>query len=139
MNEQLSLGKLQGLISRCPFQTWLGLRATAITAEGAELEIPWREELMSSPEAQSTHGGIIATLVDAVGCYSIAAQLGYTVATVDMRVDYHQVAKPGRLRALGKVLKIGRLVAVAEAQILDNGGQLVASGKIVYRNKRNSG
>ena len=139
MSEQLTLEQLQALISRCPFQAWLGLRATAITADGVELEIPWREELMSSPEAQSAHGGVLATLVDAAGCYAITPRLGYTVPTVDMRVDYHRVAKPGPLRAHGKVLKIGRLVAVTEARILDASDQLVASGKIVFRNKRNSG
>ena len=135
----LSVEELQKLVTRCPFQAWLGLRVTNIRPDLTVLELPWREELMSSPEARSTHGGVLASLIDTAGCCAVAANLGYTVPTVDMRVDYHRVAGPGRLVAEGRPLKIGKLVAFAEAKIFDGAGELVASGKIVYRHKRNSG
>jgi uncharacterized protein (TIGR00369 family) len=134
----LSIEQIQKLVSRCPYQAWLGLKVIESDREHTVLELPWREELMSSPEQRSTHGGVLAALIDAGGCYAIAASLGYTVPTVDMHVDYHRVAKPGPLVAHGRPIKIGRLVAVAEARITDGDNRLIASGKVVYRNKRNS-
>lgn len=138
MENRLAIAQVQQLVSRCPYQSWLGLKVTGFDREYTVLELPWRDELMGSPEQRTVHGGVLAALIDAAGCYSIAANLGYTVPTVDMRIDYHRVARPGELVARGRAIKIGKLVAVAEVRITDSDNRLIASGKIVYRNKRNS-
>ncbi|MGE5103375.1 MAG: PaaI family thioesterase, partial [Betaproteobacteria bacterium] len=54
------------------------------------------------------------------------------VPTIDMRVDYHRAAMPGDLVARGKLVKWGSQYAVAEAQVIDKDGALVASGRGVY-------
>jgi len=51
------LDKFQAVMSRCPFNKWLGLEARKVSEEGVEIFLPWRDELLSSPEAQSMHGG----------------------------------------------------------------------------------
>lgn len=136
MENVLTHEQLQALVSRCPFNKWLSLELLAITDEGVELMIPWREELTSSPEVESVHGGILATLIDN-GCgYAIAARVGFSVPTVDMRVDYHNVAKPGKLITKATTLKIGRLVAVAVAKIYDDKNKLIASGRTIHMLKR---
>jgi len=49
-----------------------------------------------------------------------------------LRVDYHRAAMPGDLVARGKVIKFGSAISVAEAQIFDESGNLLASGRGVY-------
>jgi len=49
-----------------------------------------------------------------------------------LRVDYHRAAMPGDLVARGKVIKFGSAISVAEAQVFDEGGNLLASGRGVY-------
>jgi uncharacterized protein (TIGR00369 family) len=54
------------------------------------------------------------------------------VPTIDMRVDYHAAAMPGDLTVRGKVVKWGSQFSVAEAQIFDQQGKLLASGRGTY-------
>lgn len=51
---------------------------------------------------------------------------------MDLRVDYHRAAMQGDLTCRGKVVKFGGQISVAEAQILDGEGRLLASGRGVY-------
>ena len=127
-----SLEKFQAMMSRCPFNRWLGLQALSFSAEGVEIRLPWRDELLSSPEAQSMHGGVLASVIDAAGSYAVAARVGRGIPTVDLRIDYHRIARPGDYTARGRVIHLGRTLATAEAQVYDAAGTLVASGRGAY-------
>jgi uncharacterized protein (TIGR00369 family) len=127
-----SLEHFQALMSRCPFNRWLQLQAKAVGPEGVDIAMPWRDELMSSPEAQSMHGGVLASLIDAAASYSVAVHVGRGIPTVDLRIDYHKVAKPGDYLAKGRAIQIGRTLSFGEAQVYDARGVLVASGRGVF-------
>jgi uncharacterized protein (TIGR00369 family) len=60
------------------------------------------------------------------------SKTGRGVPTVDLRVDYHRAAMQGDLTCVGKVIRFGSQVSVSEAQILDDSGKLLASGRGVY-------
>jgi uncharacterized protein (TIGR00369 family) len=119
-------------LKRNHFCNWMNL--DIISAGDGEVEVyaPWREELISNPDARFTHGGILATLVDTAASFAIATRLGRPPQTVDMRVDYHSVAKPGDLIARGKIIRLGRTIATAEAVIDDGGNKLIASGRATF-------
>lgn len=127
-----SLEKLQAMMSRCPFNRWLGLQALAVSVAGVQILLPWRDELLSSPEAQSMHGGVLASVIDAAGAYAVAAIVGRGIPTADLRIDYHRVAKPGDYTVKGRVIHFGRTLCTAEAQVYDTDGVLVASGRGAY-------
>lgn len=131
-NELLTVHQLQSVVDRSPFNRWLGMTVESVTADGITLRIRWREELISAPERQSTHGGIIATLIDGSCDYAIAARVGHAVPTVDLRVDYHRTATPGDLIAHASVVNLGGTVAVAESRIVDTSDRLIASGRGLY-------
>jgi uncharacterized protein (TIGR00369 family) len=122
--EKLSLAR--------PFHRWLGMTVIAVDERGIEIEIGSREEIMSNPELQSTHGGILATLVDTAAGYTVITRLGRGAPTIDLRVDYHKPAKPGVLRARGTLISYGATIAVAEAKVYAGNNMLVASGRGVY-------
>lgn len=124
--------ELQGIVDRSPLNHWLGMKIEAVDGDGITLTVKWREELISSPTRQSTHGGILATLVDGAGDYAVAARIGRAVPTLSLQVDYHRTAKPGDLRAVAEVVHLGRTAATAQVRVFDLSGRLLASGRGVY-------
>jgi uncharacterized protein (TIGR00369 family) len=125
----LGFAELEALVRDCAYHVWLGVRLVSLDAAGVVIEMPWREEFVSDTQRRYTHGGILASLIDLSADYAIAAQLGRGVPTVDLRVDYHRPAFPGRLVAHAKVVKLGSTLASAEAHIFDENSHLVASGR----------
>lgn len=123
--------EIQARLLKGPYHQWLGLQVLAVGDGSIELGATWREEWVVNPEGGYTHGGILATLVDLTADWALVSRTGRGVPTIDLRVDYHRPAR-GNLRATGKVIKFGRQFSVAEAQIFDAEGQLVASGRGVY-------
>ncbi|MDD9878300.1 MAG: PaaI family thioesterase [Magnetovibrio sp.] len=115
-----------------PFHKWLGLELTEMTEDGIEIRVPWREEFVVNVDVGYTHGGILATLIDVAADYAIAAKLGRPVPTIDMRVDYHRAAMKGDLVVHAQALKLGGSFSTGEAQVYDEAGKLLASGRGVY-------
>jgi uncharacterized protein (TIGR00369 family) len=130
-NELMDTEVLRGFLNVSPFQTWLGLTLEDVREDGVDIAMPFREELLSNPTARTVHGGILATLVDLTGLYSVLATTTPVMATVDLRVDYHRPALPGPLLAKGTIIKLGRKLSSAETRIF-SGDKLVASGRGVY-------
>jgi uncharacterized protein (TIGR00369 family) len=132
MSEELSLEQVQALITRAPYHQWLGIKVLGVHPDGIELKATWREEWVVNPERRYTHGGILAALIDLAADYALIGHTGRGVPTIDMRVDYHAAAMPGDLTVRGKVVKWGSQFSVAEAQIFDQQGKLLASGRGTY-------
>jgi len=128
----LDFQALDEMVRDAPFHRWLGVTLKALSAQGVEILLPWREEFVSDAKVRYTHGGILAALIDLAGDYAIAAKLGRGVPTIDMRIDYHRTALPGPLVARANVIKIGSTLATAEAQVFDNSDKLIASGRGAY-------
>ncbi len=78
----------------------------------------------------SVHGGVISALLDtAAGCsvHSVLAA-GEMYTSLDLTVKFLRAVTvdSGRLRAVGSVVQRGRRTALAEAQLFDESGRLVA-------------
>ena len=132
MSEVPSVDDVQKLLSRGPFHQWLGLKVIAVGSGTIELTATWREEWVVNPDRGYTHGGILATLVDLTADWAMVSKTGRGVPTIDLRVDYHSAAMPGDLTARGKVIRWGKQVSTSEAQIFDQEGKLLASGRGTY-------
>ena len=128
----IGLEKLQERLIANKFNDWMGLSITKLDEESIEISLKWREEMISNPKARWTHGGILGALVDVTADFMIAAKLGAPAPTVDLRIDYHRAATPGDLKAVGRIIRIGRTFSTAEAEVLDSEGKLIASGRGVY-------
>ena len=130
--EKLTREKVEEMILRAPYHQWLGLKVTALHDDGIELTATWREEWVVNKERRYTHGGVLAALVDLAADWAMVAKTGRGVPTIDLRVDYHSAALPGDLVAKGKIVRMGGQVSTAEAQIFDQAGKLLASGRGTY-------
>lgn len=128
----MTLEEVQALIDRGPYLRWLGLKVLALEKESIEVRATWREEWVANPKLEQTHGGILAALIDFAADFALVGSVGGPVPTIDMRVDYHRLAKPGDLTVKGRVIKLGRQFSVCEAQVFDLAGAMIASGRGTY-------
>jgi len=119
-------------VEHSPFHRLLGLELVRAQDGDVEMRLPWREEFRRADDSEWYHGGIISALVDIAGDYAIASRLGRWVATIDLRVDYLRPALQGELTALAHAVKVGRTVAVADVELRDAKGAVVAIGRCAY-------
>lgn len=78
------------------------------------------------------HGGVYSTLVDAAGfwaCYSLL-EPGLGLTTVELKLNYLAPTKEGRLIGLGRCIKQGRNLGLADARIEDAEGRILAYGMV---------
>lgn len=132
MAEELTLERVQELITRAPYHRWLGLKVVALSDDGIELTATWRDEWVVNPERGYAHGGVLATLVDLGADWAMVSKTGRGVPTIDLRVDYHAAALPGDLTIRGTVVRMGSQFSTAEARVFDAQGKLLASGRGTY-------
>ncbi len=132
MSDDISIEKVQALITRAPYHQWLGLKVLAVSDDGIDLRATWREEWVVNPDRRYTHGGVLAALVDLAADWALVKRTGRGVPTIDLRVDYHAAAMPGDLMVKGRVVKAGGQFSTAEARVYDAQGKLLASGRGTY-------
>jgi uncharacterized protein (TIGR00369 family) len=122
-----------------PFMRFLGLTLVRSERGLVEIRLPFREEFMRQDGSDWYHGGIISALADIVGDYAVITEAGVGVPTIDLRVDYLRPARRGDLLAIGRTVRMGRTVSVADVEIRDATGTLVAMGRAVYASPRTDG
>lgn len=130
--ERHELADLRKMLHLAPFHRWLRVDVVDLTERELILEMPWREEIISNPMTGSAHGGILSALIDLTGLYTVNALGGTARATADLRIDFHRPATAGPLRTIGRVVKLGKQLSVAETRIEDVAGRLLASGRGAY-------
>ena len=115
-----------------PFMRFLGLKLVRSEPGMVEVQLPFREEFMRQDGSDWYHGGVISALADIVGDYAVITETGVGVPTIDLRVDYLRPARRGDLLGIGRTVRVGKTVSVADVEIRDTTGTLVAIGRAVY-------
>ena len=118
-----------GLLPPAPIVATLGMIDFTVVAPGA-VEVALVPEQRHYNPLGSVHGGVISALLDtAAGC-SVHATLavGEAYTSLDLTVKFLRpvTIATGRVRAVGEVLQRGRRTALAQAQLVDGEGRLLA-------------
>ena len=138
MSEEITLERVQELITRAPYHRWLGLKVVALDDDGIELRATWRDEWVVNPDRGYAHGGVLAALLDLGADWAMVRKTGRGVPTIDLRVDYLRPARRGDLLATGRTVRVGKTVSVADVEVRDAAGTLVAVGRACYASPRPS-
>jgi uncharacterized protein (TIGR00369 family) len=130
----LTAAEIQTMLDVSPFNTFLGL--TVISADPEKQEVtmrtPMRAEFERRPGSKQWHGGVIASVIDTVGDFAVGMVVGRGLPTVNFRVDYLKPAVDTALVAVSRVRRAGKSVGVADVDVFDERGALLAIGRGTY-------
>ena len=111
-----------------PAAVLLGWKLEAVDPDAGTIELSFtaREEFLN-PAGQVQGGFLAAMLDDTLGPALVATLAdGEWAPTISLNVQFVRPAKPGRLRALGRVVRRGRDIAFLAGELLD-GEEVVAT------------
>ena len=132
---------------RLPFNRVLGITVTSVTSDGGTMAFSTRKDLIGNIFHRTLHGGVISSVLDAVGGLTASASLVVRAAglseekvkamfaqvgTIDLRVDYLRPGRGERFTASGRIMRSGRKVAVVRMEMHNQDGLLVAVGTGTY-------
>ena len=104
----------------------IGARLTSIEPGATEIALAYREDL--TQQKGFVHGGIIGMIADTACGYAAFSLMpaGGSLVTVEYKMN---ILKPGRgaLLAQGKVIRAGRTLTVARAEVYAEDGSHVAT------------
>lgn len=134
MTTPLDQGQIEAMLKQSPFISFLGLTVTALDAEKQEvvMRAPMRPEFEREPSTRQWHGGPIASIIDTVGDYTLVMFVGRGLPTINFRVDFFRPAIDTGLICTGRVRRLGRTVGVADVDVHDEKGALIAIGRATY-------
>lgn len=130
----MTVEAMQAIIDTSPFSRFLGVKVLEVDGAAGRLvaEMSLRPELERVDGSGQIHGGVISAFADTVGDYAIGAMVGGAVPTIDLRLDYLRPVTGTRMVATGIVRRKGRTLAVADVDVHDGTGKLVAVARGVY-------
>ena len=118
----------QGLLPPAPIAATIGLENFAGEAGAFSVELVPQQRHYNP--LGSVHGGVLSTMLDTAAACSVHSTLaaGEAYTSLDLTVKFLRAATvdSGRLRATGRVIQRGRRTALAEAQVTDESGRLIA-------------
>jgi len=113
------------------WMTAMGLEITRLSADEVVLE--WTVDGRHLQPFGLVHGGVHCGVVEtacSIGAGLRAASTGQAVVGVENHTSFLRAVKSGRLRATARPLQAGRRAQLWQADIVDEGGKLVATGRV---------
>ena len=130
----LSAEDIQKMLDVSPFNLFLGL--TVLNADPVKQEVTMRSamrpEFERRPGSKQWHGGVIASVIDTAGDFAVGMMVGRGLPTVNFRVDYLKPAVDTALVAVSRVRRAGKSVGIADVDVFDEKGSLLAIGRGTY-------
>ena len=113
----------------------LGWEVKAVDVAAQTIEIGFVADDRFLNPAGTVQGGFLAAMLDDTqGPALFSASKGAVYApTIDFHVVCLKPARPGRFTGRGRVVSLGKTIAVTEAELFDEGGILVARGTFMGR------
>ncbi|MBT9173716.1 MAG: putative esterase [Syntrophomonadaceae bacterium] len=116
----------------CPYWQLLGMKIERAAAGSARLFMLCGNKLLQL--FGQMHGGALASLIDS----SVAVALSLTLSpeeratTVELKVNYLEPVRAGKIYAESKIVKRGKSIIVGTTEVTDQDGRLVAIGTVTY-------
>jgi acyl-CoA thioesterase len=124
--------KFRELANSSPYYMLLGMELVECREGFAKFRLPHKEHLMQL--AGVVHGGAIASIADSAGAMATlaTAENCTSVATAEMKVNFIAPTSGENLFAEGRIVHCGSTLAVADVEVKDSHGVLVAKALATY-------
>jgi acyl-CoA thioesterase len=121
---------IEQYIEKNHFGKLLGMNFEVMEPGIVRYKLDIKKEHLATPLA--AHGGCLAALIDAtmgVGALSLVEKHFHVVSTLEIKVSFlESVLKGDNLVAISKIIREGRKIIFAEAEIKNQNHQIVAKG-----------
>ena len=123
---------------RSPFDRLLGLRLEEASGERVVALLPVTADLLQN--AGVVHGGVYATAVEATASTGADLWLGTEGHVVGLSNDteVRRAVRTGELRIEATPLERGQPTQLWQVAITDEGGRMVAHGRVLLQNLRDA-
>jgi uncharacterized protein (TIGR00369 family) len=113
-------------VAQIPFAAVLGIEITDVTPEKVTGTMPWAKERCTSGDIM--HGGALMAFADTVGAVCAVVNLppGATTSTIESKTNFFRAVRGGVVTAACTPLHVGRTTIVAQTNLTDDRGKLVA-------------
>jgi 1,4-dihydroxy-2-naphthoyl-CoA hydrolase len=131
VNDQKSQPEGAGPVVQAGFNQALELTFVSTRADEVIVEMPIRAH--HHQPMGIVHGGVYCALVEtvcSVGAGLAAQQHGRLVVGVDNHTSFLRAQRSGTLRVTGRPLMQGKRTALWEANVVNEQGELVATGRV---------
>jgi uncharacterized protein (TIGR00369 family) len=114
------------------FIRFLGIELDSVERGRARLSLQVKDELLQLQGV--LHGGAMAALIDTAVAIAISSDSKPEdrFTTVEMKINYLEPVREGRVIADARLIRNGRRIVVAECDAYDSSGQLAAKGLLTY-------
>lgn len=110
-----ALRKIHESFMTSPFNRLVGVEFGAYHDDGVTLTLPVAAEHLNG--AGVVHGGVMLTLADAALGFAIARAVGGRCTTAEIKINYLRPVSEGTLSARSRIIRKGRRLVVARAEI----------------------
>jgi len=119
-------GLVAGTVPHPPIADFMGFKVTNAQPGKIVIEMTTRKEMLNSVGA--VQGGMVTTIADASMGMAAVTLLddAHTAATVELKINFLRAPGVARLIATGRVVHQGRKLMMAEADVVNEEGKLVA-------------
>ncbi|MGQ9571732.1 MAG: PaaI family thioesterase [Dehalococcoidia bacterium] len=126
--------QLKATLEAEPFWLLLGVTIDEIGEGRCRLRLPLTEGVRNFASGPA-HGGVLSSLIDvavavALDSLYLPDMAGHT--TIELSVSFLEAASSGTVFAEGRIVRVGRTIAVGEAEVRTDDGKLVAVGRASY-------
>jgi len=117
-----------GVANHSPYFRLLSMKILSLEIGRALLEIELQEKHLQP--FGYVHGGVFSSIIDAATWWAAFPELEQDMGmtTVDLKVNNLAPAQTGKMIARGRSIKMGRTLGLADAEVTDENGRLLAHG-----------
>jgi uncharacterized protein (TIGR00369 family) len=125
--------------SRQTFMSTLGATLERVAPGEVVIAVPWSEALCQ--QNGFLHAGVLASIADSACGYAAftLAERGTDVLAVEFKINLLRPARGNRFTARAQVLRAGRTLTIARADVLGEDGELIAAmqSTVIVRREEN--
>ncbi len=131
--------EIRSVIENLPFLALFGVRLKNVDRDRVVLSVACGPKL--TQPAGVIHGGVHATLIDTAVAHAIRTTLkeGYLFSTVQLDTKFFKPTSEGELVAEARIVRKGKSLVHADADVRNGAGELVAKGWCIYALRKISG